>query len=204
MSVVSGNHTIALPQGPYFFRQTTGEVFQAYRLYSDFAGAFNEGLIRTPNGSYISLSAAIDGSASLTIGVPSRLYYTPTADKPLAGLRVGVKDIYDIAGVKSSNGNRAFYNLYPPRAASAVAVQRLEAAGAIIVGKQKTSQFANGEEATEDWVDYHSPFSPRGDGYVCHTYVEAIPWILTSLYSRILVPLRREQGRPWQAIHGST
>lgn len=29
----------------------------------------------------------------------------------------------------------------------------------------KTSQFANGEEATADWVDYHSPFNPRGDGY---------------------------------------
>lgn len=29
----------------------------------------------------------------------------------------------------------------------------------------KTSQFANGESATADWVDYHSPFNPRGDGY---------------------------------------
>lgn len=165
LSSATSNLSTELPQGPYFLSQGTGEVFQAYRLYSDFAGAFTEGLFRVPNGSYAPLSAAVDGSASLTIGVPSRLYYTPTADQPLAGLRVGVKDIYDVAGVKTSNGNRAFYNLYPPKAASAVAVQRLEAAGAIIVGKQKTSQFANGEEATEDWVDYHSPFSPRGDGY---------------------------------------
>lgn len=30
---------------------------------------------------------------------------------------------------------------------------------------QKPSQFANGETATADWVDYHSPFNPRGDGY---------------------------------------
>lgn len=29
----------------------------------------------------------------------------------------------------------------------------------------KTSQFANGETATGDWVDYHSPFNARGDGY---------------------------------------
>jgi Asp-tRNA(Asn)/Glu-tRNA(Gln) amidotransferase A subunit family amidase len=29
----------------------------------------------------------------------------------------------------------------------------------------KTSQFANGEMATADWVDYHSPFNARGDGY---------------------------------------
>jgi hypothetical protein len=44
-------------------------------------------------------------------------------------------------------------------------VQRLINAGAIIVGKMKTSQFANGEMATADWVDYHSPFNARGDGY---------------------------------------
>ena len=44
-------------------------------------------------------------------------------------------------------------------------MQRLVDAGAIIVGKMKTSQFANGEMATADWVDYHSPFNPRGDGY---------------------------------------
>lgn len=38
-------------------------------------------------------------------------------------------------------------------------------AGAIIVGKMITSQFANGETATADWVDYHEAFNPRGDGY---------------------------------------
>ena len=27
------------------------------------------------------------------------------------------------------------------------------------------SQFANGEQATADWVDYHEAFNPRGDGY---------------------------------------
>lgn len=29
----------------------------------------------------------------------------------------------------------------------------------------KTVQFANGDRATEDWVDYHAPFVLRGDGY---------------------------------------
>jgi len=38
-------------------------------------------------------------------------------------------------------------------------------AGAIVIGKMKTSQFANGETATDYWVDYHSPFNARGDGY---------------------------------------
>jgi len=38
-------------------------------------------------------------------------------------------------------------------------------AGAVIVGKMKTSQFANGESATADWVDQLAPFNIRGDGY---------------------------------------
>ena len=78
---------------------------------------------------------------------------------------MGIKDIFDVAGVKTSDGNRAWYSFYPPAKANALAVQRLIDAGAIIVGKMKTSQFANGEMATADWVDYHSPFNPRGDGY---------------------------------------
>ena len=154
-----------IPSGPYFLEAANGSVYMAYRLYSDFAGAFSQPLIQTPSGGFAFLSAQVAGSDSLTIGVPSRLYYTATAEKPLAGIRVGIKNIYDLQGVKTSDGNRAYYNLYPPRHASAVAVQKLVDAGAIIVGHQKASQFANGETATGDWVDYHSPFNPRGDGY---------------------------------------
>lgn len=91
----------------------------------------------TPDGNYTNLSASIPGTASLTVGVPSRLYYTPTAEMPLAGVRLGVKDIYDIEGVKTSCGNRAYYGLYSPRNATALAVQKLIDAGAVIVGKQK-------------------------------------------------------------------
>ena len=67
--------------------------------------------------------------------------------------------------MRTSDGNRAWYGLFPPASINAVPVQRLVDAGAVIVGKMKTSQFANGETATADWVDYHSPFNPRGDGY---------------------------------------
>ena len=123
---------------------SSGNLFQAYALYSDFAGAFTEPLLQTPSGSFVYLSAQIAGSDSLTIGVPSRLYYTPTAEKPLAGLRFAIKDIFDLAGVKTSNGNRAWYSLYPTASTTGPAVQRLIDAGAIIVGKQKPSQFANG------------------------------------------------------------
>ena len=162
ISTLSAPATI--PSGPYFIN-SAGALYQPYRLYSDFAGAFTQPLIPTGNDTHAPLPASIAGIDSPTVGVPSRLYYTKTADKPLAGVRLGVKDIYDIAGVKTSNGNRAYYGLYPPRTANALPIQKLIDAGAIIVGKMKTSQFANGETATADWVDYHSPFNPRGDGY---------------------------------------
>ncbi|EON98207.1 putative glutamyl-trna amidotransferase protein [Phaeoacremonium minimum UCRPA7] len=154
-----------IPSGPYFLEEATGVLYPVYRLYDDFAGAFTESLLQTPEGKFQPLSAQVPVSATLTIGVPSRLYYTKTADKPLAGVRIGIKDIYALAGVKQSNGNRAWYNLYPPNEITGTAVQRLIDAGAQIVGLQKPSQFANGEQATADWVDYHSPFNPRGDGY---------------------------------------
>lgn len=150
----------AIPPGPYFL-SSTGAVYEAWRLYSDFAGAFTEPLLANGDGTYSVLPAGVSGQ-SLAVAVPSRLYFTKTAEKPLAGVRLGIKDIYDIAGVRTSNGNRAWYHLYPAPEEHATPVGRLIEAGAVIVGKMKTSQFANGESATADWVDYHSPFNPRG------------------------------------------
>jgi hypothetical protein len=164
-SLVSPLINTTIPSGPYFLEIATGSLHPIYRLYDDFAGAFTQPLLQTPGGTFQPLSAQIPGSASLTVGVPSRLYFTKTVEKPLAGVRIGVKDIYQLAGVKNSNGNRAWYNLYPVNEVTGTAVQRLIDAGAQIVGSQKPSQFANGESATADWVDYHSPFNPRGDGY---------------------------------------
>lgn len=160
-SYVPINGTI--PPGPYFI-SSSGQVYEAWRLYSDFAGAFSETVLSSSDGQFDVLAAGAAGQ-SLAVAVPSRLYFTKSVDKPLAGVRLGVKDIYDVKGVKTSNGNRAWYHLYPPATENATPVQRLIDAGAIVVGKMKTSQFANGEEATADWVDYHSPFNPRGDGY---------------------------------------
>ncbi|KAI1016939.1 hypothetical protein LB504_007131 [Fusarium proliferatum] len=155
----------AIPSGPYFLDPYRGSLHQVYRLYDDFSSSFLESLIQSPDGTFQTLSAHAPGSSSLTIGVPSRLYFTRTKEKPLAGIRVGVKDLYDLKGVKSSRGNRAWYNLYPTANKTAPAIQNLIDAGAVIVGTQKLSQFANGENPTADWVSYLAPFNPRGDGY---------------------------------------
>ncbi|KAF4960838.1 hypothetical protein FGADI_671 [Fusarium gaditjirri] len=154
-----------IPSGPYFLDPYRGSLHQVYRLYDDFSGSFLESLVQSPDGTFQTLSAHAPGSSSLTIGVPSRLYFTRTKEKPLAGVRVGVKDLYDLNGVKSSRGNRAWYNLYPAANKTAPAIQNLIDAGAVIVGTQKLSQFANGENPTADWVSYLAPFNPRGDGY---------------------------------------
>ena len=156
----------SLPPGPYLL-SSSGGLYQPWRLYSDIEGAFTQPLIPsiTAEGTYAALLATVPGIDSPGVAVPSRLYYSKTPDKPLAGVRTGIKDIYDIAGVKTGEGNRAFYGLYSPRNKTALVVQRLVDAGAVLIGKMITSQFANGETATADWVDYHEPFNPRGDGY---------------------------------------
>ena len=156
----------AIPQGPYFI-SPLGDLYRAYRLYADTEGAFTQPLAPydEATGTFAALPATVPGIDAPGVAVPSRLYYTASSSKPLAGVRIGIKDIYDIAGVRTSDGNRAFYELYPPRNATALPVQRLIDAGAILVGKMKTSQFANGEVATADWVDYQDPFNPRGACY---------------------------------------
>lgn len=159
----SGASNTSYPDGPYLL-SSSGALYEVHRLYSDSIGAFTEAVTTSTDGTHSVLPAGIPGQ-SIAIAVPSRLYYTKTAEKPLAGVRLGVKDIYDVAGLKTSNGNRAWYHFYPEADATASFIQKLVDAGAIIVGKLKTSQFANGESATADWVDYHSPFNPRGDGY---------------------------------------
>ncbi|KAI1072920.1 hypothetical protein LB507_008955 [Fusarium sp. FIESC RH6] len=165
-SVVScADESFKTPPGPYFLSTHSGQLHRVYRLYDDFSGTFAESLLHLPDGKFQTLSAHMSSSASLTIGVPSRLYYTRTKEQPLAGVRVAVKDLFDIEGVKSSRGNRAWYDLYPAANKTAPAIQNLIDAGAVIVGTQKLSQFANGENPTADWVSYSAPFNPRGDGY---------------------------------------
>ncbi|KAI0693424.1 amidase signature enzyme [Cytidiella melzeri] len=169
IKVVLGSSTVPLTKpvvgGPYFVDPQNGNVYQAWRLYSDTNGACLYGTIPNGNGGFAQLPVHIDGDASQSVAVPSRLYFSPSAKEPLAGKRVAVKDIFDVAGLKTSCGNRAFYDLYPPKNTTAPAIQRLIDGGAVIVCKTFPSQFANGETATDDWVDFHAPFNPRGDGY---------------------------------------
>ena len=61
---------------------------------------------------------------------------------PLAGLRLGVKDIFDVAGYRSGWGNPARLAEAPVAEVTAPAVKRLLDAGARFVGKTQTDELA--------------------------------------------------------------
>ncbi|KAJ4033223.1 hypothetical protein NW761_012655 [Fusarium oxysporum] len=162
-AVYTGKESV--PAGPYFVHRYTGNVFQAYRLYVDTNQAFIQSTYQDPSGTHHPLRAGTLSAGGLTIAVPSRLYFTPTKKKPLAGLRLGVKDLYDLKGVKTSGGNRALYEMSNVKAKTALCVQKLIDAGAVVVGKNKMSEFAFAGGYVTEHIDYLLPFNPRGDGY---------------------------------------
>ncbi|MBW0105909.1 amidase [Pseudonocardia sp. KRD291] len=61
----------------------------------------------------------------------------------LHGVAVGIKDLVDVAGLPTRCGSRILADA-PPAAADAPIVARLRAAGAVIVGKLHTHEFAYG------------------------------------------------------------
>ncbi|WP_052422749.1 amidase [Nonomuraea candida] len=79
------------------------------------------------------LAAARRADAELAAGVDRG---------PLHGLPVAVKDLIDVAGLPATMGSRHFAGHVPD--ADAVCVTRLRAAGAVIVGKTTTHEFAYG------------------------------------------------------------
>jgi aspartyl-tRNA(Asn)/glutamyl-tRNA(Gln) amidotransferase subunit A len=76
---------------------------------------------------------------------------------PLHGVPVGIKDIFDVAGMPTTAGAREFAHTRPTRDSGAVA--RLRAAGAVILGKTHTTQFAFRDPAPtrNPWNPAHTP-----------------------------------------------
>ena len=61
---------------------------------------------------------------------------------PLAGVPVGIKDVMTTRGVRTTAGSKMLGNYIPPYDCTAVA--RMEAAGAVILGKTNCDEFAMG------------------------------------------------------------
>jgi aspartyl-tRNA(Asn)/glutamyl-tRNA(Gln) amidotransferase subunit A len=76
---------------------------------------------------------------------------------PLAGVPVAIKDVMVTSGVRTTAGSKILDNFIPPYDCTAVA--RLEAAGAVILGKLNCDEFAMGS-STENSA-YHAVHNPR-------------------------------------------
>lgn len=100
----------------------------------------------------------------LSFALPSRISTVAAHVSPLAGLRILIQDNIHLKGIKTSVGNKAFYNTYQPRVESARCIQDLIDLGVVITGKTKMASFGNWEEPTE-YTDYQAPWNPRADRY---------------------------------------
>ncbi|KAL9631985.1 MAG: hypothetical protein Q9164_005592 [Protoblastenia rupestris] len=148
--------------GPYFVARH--KLREIVRLYDDVQGAFIQSLIPLPQLKVEELFVEGSYAQSLSIAVPSRLRHETTAARPLAGLRVAVKDIFQIQGICTTVCNRAYYELYSAATKTAACIEILRQLGANIVGTTKLASFAATEEPIE-CVDFQAPWNPRADGY---------------------------------------
>ena len=149
--------------GPYLTKvchdQAEIDLWPVYRLYSDVFRTFLFGTYRVPKneedlerGFTYKTFRHLDDRGYLLIPVPSRLY-TLRLDNGVSGQRIGVKgelstciqrindtsDMYDIRGVPTSAGSRAYGELHKPVDASASSLLRLENLGGLFVGKTKSA-----------------------------------------------------------------
>ncbi|KUL90619.1 hypothetical protein ZTR_00100 [Talaromyces verruculosus] len=153
-----------IPEGPYFIQSQT--LYQTWRLHENTYDAFYISIIQSNDGSNVHLPVnASSPGRHLAIAVPSRLHYPSSVEKPLNGLHLAVKDNIDLRGVRTSRSSRSYFNTYPAAETSAPAIQKLIDIGAVVVGKTGLSQFADAEDPTGDYIDYHCAFNSRGDGY---------------------------------------
>nr|POE57829.1 cytochrome p450 3a40 [Quercus suber] len=85
---------------------------------------------------------------------PYRLYDDPN---------LAFVDVLDIAGIRTTAGCHAFFDLSRSSVMTAPAVQTLVDQSAVSLGTVKLGSLVTREEPTES-VDYHAAFNPRGDG----------------------------------------
>lgn len=77
---------------------------------------------------------------------------------PLHGIPVGIKDIIDVKGVRTTAGSKIMADYVAPE--DATVVRKLREAGAIILGKTNCHEFAwGGTNINPHWGDCHNPWN---------------------------------------------
>lgn len=89
----------------------------------------------------------VTADAALGAAADASRRWRDGTQRPLEGVPFGVKDVIDTSGVVTTAGSRLYADRVPGR--SATAVRRLEDAGAILIGKTATPEFAFGDEISE-------------------------------------------------------
>lgn len=77
--------------------------------------------------------------------------------RPLTGIPLGIKDVIETAGIPTEMGSSVFAGYVPQR--SAAVVRQLELAGAFVLGKTVTTEFATQYPGptTNPWNPLHTP-----------------------------------------------
>ncbi len=79
---------------------------------------------------------------------------------PLHGIPVGLKDLFNTAGVRTTSGSRILDNFIPTEDCTVAA--RFQQAGAILLGKLNMHQFAYGPTGENfDYGHMHNPWNPE-------------------------------------------
>lgn len=116
---------------------------------------------RTAGGTaYISVDADSSLNAARASDLARASGYVPSA---LAGLPVSIKDLFDVAGQVTAAGSQLLADA-PPARHDAVVVERLRAAGAILLGRTNMSEFAF---SGLGWnPHYGTPLTPCAEGRI--------------------------------------
>ncbi len=104
---------------------------------------------------------AVDPDRALSAAV--RLDERITAGEdvgPLAGMPIGVKDLEDVEGYTTTHGS-AIHAHDPPATRDSLLVERLEAAGCVVVGKTNTPEFGfKGDTTNPTFGPTRNPWNP--------------------------------------------